>query len=120
MRYSGYLVGVAAMALVAALPAVAQERFEPIGAATYTPRPAEEQYHTFEIPREYRNIRAVRFKIEEGTTEIRSFRVRYGEGDSERFRVGESYEAGIARRCLNSTPVVLCVPLKWPIRRAAK
>ena len=84
----------AAAVLAAALPAGSAERYSPAGVVTYTPEPATEQYGTFDLPREMSAISSLRFKVEEGTTEIRSFRVRYRDGDSERFTIRDTFEAG--------------------------
>ena len=90
----GLFAGIAVTALALCLSPAAQAEFRPLGSVTYEPEPSDLKVGTFEIRPEDRGIRSIRFSMERGEAEIRTFRVYYSDGDSERFRVRETFEEG--------------------------
>ncbi len=88
------MLGAAALVLLVAAPAIAQERLRPIGEIVFAPRPVEPQNGVFQLPPEYRLIRSMRIGIEEGAADIRGLRLIYRNGEEQSVQVRERVRAG--------------------------
>lgn len=86
---------VTAVALLAASPmAIAQERLRPVGTVTFEPEPASIERGVFTLKPEDRRIRSLRIQADEGSADIRSLKIVYGDGDEERVRVRQTLREG--------------------------
>jgi hypothetical protein len=85
----------ALMALVMAAPAaLAEEQFRPLGSVEYQPEPSTIEKGSFVIKNEDRKIRSLRFEIDSGEADIRSFKIIYVDGEEERVRVRQVLKEG--------------------------
>lgn len=77
-----------------ALTAQAQERLRPVGSVTYEPLPAEPETGVIQLDPENRRLRAFRIAAAQGSAEVRSVTVVYGNGERERVRVRQPLAEG--------------------------
>ncbi len=85
----------ALLALAMAAPAaMAEEQFKPLGTVEYQPEPTTVERGTFVIKNEDRKIRSLRFEIDQGEADIRSFKIIYVDGEEERVRVRQVLKEG--------------------------
>lgn len=76
------------------VPALAQEGMRPLGSVTYRVEPAPPQRGVFDLRPEDRRLRSVRFRVDRGAADIRSVRLIYRDGRSERANIDEQLEQG--------------------------
>jgi hypothetical protein len=94
MRYH-ILAAVACTALLAiAGPATAQERMRPVGSVTYEPEPSAPEIGVFQIRPEDRRMRRLRIQADEGSADVRSLKVKYADGETEKVRVNQLLKDG--------------------------
>lgn len=84
----------ALLAATALVTAEAQERLRPVGTVTFEPAPAEPETGTFTLKSEDRRMRSFRIAADEGSAEVRSVTLVYGDGTRERVRVRQTLAEG--------------------------
>ncbi len=73
---------------------LAQERLRPVGSVTFEPEPAQPETGTITLKPEDRRMRGFRIAADEGSAEVRSVTLVYGDGTRERVRVRQTLAEG--------------------------
>jgi hypothetical protein len=92
MRFS--LKCLAAAALAAISPALAQQRLKPLGTAVYDPKPADALSYKFNLRPEDRFLRSLQVEADRGSGEVRDIVITYRDGEGERVHLHQKIREG--------------------------